>query len=61
MPRTANVSATSDVTALRVSKEAFAEFLITFPTMGVAMMRELGFRLSRTTAELVAERRHAHA
>jgi CRP/FNR family transcriptional regulator, cyclic AMP receptor protein len=62
VPRTASVAATSDLTALRVSKETLAEFLITFPTMGVAMMRELGFRLSRTTAELVAsERRHAHA
>lgn len=62
VPRTANVSATTDLTALRLSKECFAEFLVTFPTMGLAMMRELGFRLSRTTAELVAsERRHVHA
>ena len=61
VPRTASVEATSDLTALRVSKECFAEFLTTFPTMSVAMMRELGFRLSRTTAALVAsERRRTH-
>jgi CRP/FNR family transcriptional regulator, cyclic AMP receptor protein len=61
VPRTASVEATSDLTALRVSKECFGEFLTTFPAMSVAMMRELGFRLSRTTAELVAaERRRPH-
>lgn len=61
VPRTASVSATTDLTTLRLGKETFAEFLVTFPTMSVAMMRELAFRLSRTTAELVAsERRHAH-
>lgn len=54
VPRTATVEATSDVTALRVDKACFAELLTTFPAMGIAMLRELGFRLSRTTAELVA-------
>lgn len=61
VPRTATVEATSDVTALRVEKDCFAELLTTFPSMGIAMLRELGFRLSRTTADLVAaETRHAH-
>jgi CRP-like cAMP-binding protein len=54
VPRTASVEATTDLTALRVDKSCFAELLTTFPAMGIAMLRELGFRLSRTTAELVA-------
>ncbi|BDA82555.1 transcriptional regulator [Aureimonas sp. SA4125] len=54
VPRTATVEATSDLTALKVNKECFGELLTTFPSMGIAMLRELGFRLSRTTADLVA-------
>ena len=54
VPRTATVEAKSDLTALRVNKDCFAELLTTFPAMGIAMLRELGFRLSRTTADLVA-------
>ena len=62
VPRTATVEATSDLTALRVNKDCFGELLTTFPSMGIAMLRELGFRLSRTTADLVAaESRNAHA
>ena len=61
VPRTATVEATSDLTALRVNKDCFGELLTTFPSMGIAMLRELGFRLSRTTADLVAaESRNAH-
>ena len=54
VPRTATVEASSDLTALKVNKECFGEMLTTFPSMGIAMLREIGFRLSRTTADLVA-------
>ncbi len=52
-PRTATVSAKSDVKALRIRKEPFFELLRQFPEMAVEMTRVLADRLARTTAELV--------
>jgi CRP-like cAMP-binding protein len=52
-PRTATVSAKTDVKALRIRKEPFFELLRQFPEMAVEMTRLLAERLTRTTAELV--------
>lgn len=53
VPRTATVRAVTDVKALKISKDSFSELIMTFPSIGITMMRELARRLSRTTAELV--------
>ena len=59
VPRTASVEAITGLKVLRVNKDCLADLLTTFPSIGLAMLRELGFRLSRTTADLVAsEARH---
>lgn len=52
VPRTATVRATSELTALRISKELFFQLITEFPQMAVEMMRELAQRLERTTAQL---------
>ncbi len=52
VPRTATVRATSELTALRISKELFFQLITEFPQMAVEMMRELARRLERTTAQL---------
>lgn len=51
VPRTATVRATSDITALAVSKEHFFKLVKTFPDMGIEVMRALAHRLERTTRE----------
>jgi CRP-like cAMP-binding protein len=57
--RTATVKATSNVEALRISKEHFLKLLSDFPEMAVDIMRVLADRLNHTTAELTAARSHA--
>jgi len=57
VPRTATVSAASDVVALRISKERFFTLIDEFPEMAVEMLRELARRLEVTTVRL----REAHA
>jgi len=52
VPRTATVRALSDVTVLRISKELFFRLVREFPSMGLAIMRELAARLDRTTSQL---------
>jgi CRP-like cAMP-binding protein len=52
-PRTATVTAKSDLKALRIRKEPFFELLRQFPEMAIELTRLLAERLSRTTAELV--------
>ena len=52
VPRTATVRATSRLETLKIEKEHFLRLIREFPDMGVEIMRELGKRLSRTTAEL---------
>lgn len=57
VPRTATVSAASEVIALRISKDRFFTLIDEFPEMAVEMLRELARRLEMTTMRL----REAHA
>jgi len=52
VPRTASVRAVSPLETLKIEKEHFLRLIREFPDMGVEIMRELGQRLTRTTAEL---------
>ena len=59
-PRTATITAKSDVKALRIRKEPFFQLLRQFPEIAVELTRLLAERLTRTTAELVeAQRKRA--
>ncbi len=60
-PRTATVTARSELKALRIRKEPFFELLKQFPEMAIEMTRLLAERLTRTTAELVEAQRHRAA
>ena len=57
VPRTATVSAASEVVALRIAKDRFFTLIDEFPEMAVEMLRELARRLEVTTVRL----REAHA
>lgn len=52
VPRTASVRAVGSLVTLKIEKEHFLRLIREFPDMGVEIMRELGQRLTRTTAEL---------
>ncbi len=52
VPRTATVTASSELTTLRISKELFFQLVAEFPQMALEIMRELAARLDRTTAQL---------
>lgn len=52
VPRTATVTATDEVTVLKISKDLFLRMISEFPQMGVEVMRELAARLERTTIQL---------
>jgi CRP-like cAMP-binding protein len=54
--RTATVKATSQVEALRISKDNFFKLLTDFPEMTIEMVRVLADRLSQTTIELTEAR-----
>jgi CRP-like cAMP-binding protein len=54
--RTATVRATTNVEALRISKEHFLNLVSDFPNIGIGVMRGLASRLARTTNELTATR-----
>jgi CRP-like cAMP-binding protein len=56
-PRTATITAQSELKALRIRKEPFFELLRQFPEIAVEMTRLLAERLTRTTAELVEAQR----
>ncbi len=58
-PRTATVTASSELKTLRIRKEPFFELLRQFPEMAIEMTRLLAERLTRTTAELVETRKRA--
>lgn len=60
-PRTATVTASSELKTLRIRKEPFFELLKQFPEMAVEMTRLLADRLTRTTAELVEAQRQLSA
>lgn len=52
VPRTATVRALTDLRTLMIPKELFSRMLSEFPEMAIDIMRELAFRLERTTARL---------
>ena len=54
MPRSATISADSELTALRIDKRVFLELLSQFPQMSLAVMREIAKRLEQTNAKLAA-------
>jgi CRP-like cAMP-binding protein len=56
VPRTATVTATSELTTLRITKDLFFRMITDFPEMGVEVMRVLAHRLEQTTAQLTKER-----
>ena len=56
-PRTATVTASTDLKTLRIRKERFFELLRQFPEMAIELTRLLADRLTRTTAELVEAQR----
>ena len=61
MPRTATVTAVSDVSTLRIGKQDFLNLLKEFPEVTVEVMRSLAERLARTTSELANSRSAAKA
>ena len=52
VPRTATVTAKTDVTSLCISKELFFKLLEEFPQVGIELMREMAHRLEVTTNRL---------
>lgn len=56
IPRTATVRAKTDLSTLVVTKEAFLQMASDFPSVAIAIMRELAQRLTDTTAQLTEAR-----
>jgi CRP/FNR family cyclic AMP-dependent transcriptional regulator len=54
VPRTANVTAQSEVITLRISKDLFFRLIEEFPQMAIEIMRELAHRLELSNARLQA-------
>ena len=52
VPRTATVTATSELVTLKLTKELFYQLVTDFPEIGVEIMRVLATRLEHTTAQL---------
>lgn len=52
VPRTATVTARTDVTALVISRDLFFRLVQEFPSIGLELMREMGLKLAQTTAKL---------
>ncbi len=61
IPRTATVTATSELTTLKITKDLFFRMITDFPEMGVEIMRVLAQRLEQTTAQLFKARTEAGA
>jgi len=59
IPRTATVTATNELTALKITKDLFFRMVTDFPEMGVEIMRVLAQRLEQTTAQLLKARADA--
>jgi CRP-like cAMP-binding protein len=53
VPRTATVTATSELTTLKITRDLFFRMLMDFPEMGIEIMRVLAHRLELTTARLM--------
>ncbi|MEE8188117.1 MAG: cyclic nucleotide-binding domain-containing protein [Kiloniellales bacterium] len=56
VPRTATITATSELVALKITKDLFFRMITDFPEMGVEIMRVLARRLELTTAQLMEAR-----
>ncbi|MGF7163100.1 CRP-like cAMP-binding protein [Rhodoligotrophos appendicifer] len=56
VPRTATIRAAERVETLKIMKDHFLRMLGEFPEMAVEIMRELAYRLQRTTTELTDAR-----
>ena len=54
VPRTATVTARTDVETLKISKDNFFHLVTQFPQIGVEIMHELATRLHHTTQALTA-------
>ena len=54
VPRTATITATAPMQALRIDKDTFFRLVNEFPQMAVEIMRELARRLERTNQQLRA-------
>jgi len=52
VPRTATVTAMTELVTLRIAKELFFRLVTEFPQMAVEIMRVLAQRLEKTTADL---------
>ena len=56
VPRTATVTAKSDLETLRVAKDNFFQLVTQFPQIGIQVMHELANRLHQTTQDLTQAR-----
>lgn len=56
VPRTATVTAKTDLETLQVAKENFFQLVTQFPQIGVQVMHELAERLHHTTQDLTQAR-----
>ena len=56
VPRTATVTATGDLSTLKITKELFFRLVRDFPEIGIEVMRVLAHRLDATNAQLRAAR-----
>lgn len=54
VPRTASVVASTELSALSISKDNFLKLLARFPEMSLEVMRVLAQRLERTTRDLAS-------
>jgi CRP/FNR family cyclic AMP-dependent transcriptional regulator len=54
VPRTATVTAVSELVTLRITKDLFFRLINDFPQIAIEIMRVLAQRLERTTADLRA-------
>ena len=52
VPRTATVTATSELVTLRLTKELFYQLVTDFPEIAIQIMRVLATRLENTTTQL---------
>lgn len=56
VPRTATVTASSEVETLKIAKDGFFQLVKQFPQIGIEVMHELASRLHDTTQALTAAR-----
>jgi len=56
VPRTATITAKSELVTLKITKELFFNMVMDFPEMGVEVMRVLAHRIDKTTSQLTEAR-----